>query len=40
MFEIGSEEAIRLSRLTTEFLAYARPRPLQFEELDVNDVVR
>ena len=27
MFDIASEEASRLLRLTTEFLAYARPRP-------------
>jgi two-component system, NtrC family, sensor histidine kinase HydH len=39
MFEIASEEAKRLSRLTTEFLDCARPRLLQLEELDVNDVI-
>jgi signal transduction histidine kinase len=39
MFEIASEGTNRLSQLTTEFLDDARLRPLQFEELDVNDVV-
>lgn len=39
MFEIASEEANRLSQLTTEFLDYARPRPLRLEELEVSDVV-
>jgi len=39
MFEIASEEANRLSQLTTDFLDYAKPRPLQLEEMNVNDVV-
>ncbi len=39
MFEIASEEANRLTQLTTDFLDYAKPRPLQLEEMNVNDVV-
>ena len=39
MFEIASEEANRLSQLTTDFLDYAKPRPLQLEEMNVNDVL-
>lgn len=39
MFDIASEEANRLNQLTTDFLDYAKPRPLQLEEMNVNDVV-
>jgi len=39
MFEIASEEAERLSGLTTEFLDYASTRPLNLSEMEVSDVV-
>ena len=39
MFGIASEEASRLVRLTTEFLAYARPRPPKLILTSVDDTV-
>ena len=39
MFDIASEEASRLLRLTTEFLAYARPRPPKLVLTSVSDTV-
>jgi signal transduction histidine kinase len=39
MFEIASEEASRLVRLTTEFLTYARPRALQLAPTSVDDTL-
>lgn len=39
MFEIASDEASRLVALTTDFLAYARPRPPQLAATSVFDVV-
>ncbi len=39
MFEIASEEAARLVTLTTEFLAYARPRPPKLTMTSVADTV-
>ena len=39
MFAIASDEANRLSNLTTEFLDYARTRPLNLSEISVADVV-
>ena len=35
MFDIASKEALRLERLTTDFLTYARPRPLVKEHGDI-----
>jgi signal transduction histidine kinase len=39
MFAIAADEANRLSNLTTDFLDYARARPLNLSELAVSDVV-
>jgi signal transduction histidine kinase len=39
MFAIAADEANRLSNLTTEFLDYARTRPLSLSEMSVSDVV-
>jgi signal transduction histidine kinase len=39
MFAIAADEANRLSNLTTDFLDYARPRPLNLSEMAVGDVV-
>jgi len=39
MFEIASEEATRLVRLTTEFLSYARPRPPKREPTSAADTL-
>ncbi len=39
MFEIASEEAERLSRLTTEFLDYASARPPRLSEMSVGDTI-
>ena len=39
MFAIAADEANRLSNLTTEFLDYARSRPLNLSEMVVSDVV-
>ena len=39
MFEIASDEANRLVTLTTDFLAYARPRPPKLAPTSVADVV-
>jgi signal transduction histidine kinase len=39
MFAIASEEASRLVRLTSEFLTYARPRPLQLAPASVDDTL-
>jgi signal transduction histidine kinase len=39
MFAIAADEANRLSNLTTDFLDYARPRPLSLSEMAVADVV-
>lgn len=39
MYEIATKEAARLERLTTDFLAYARPRPPSVALSDVADSV-
>jgi len=39
MFAIAADEANRLSNLTTDFLDYARTRPLSLSEIAVGDVV-
>lgn len=39
MFAIATEESNRLVTLTTEFLAYARPRPLKLEPTSVADAI-
>ncbi len=39
MFDIASDEATRLVTLTTEFLAYARPRPPKLTATSVADAV-
>ena len=39
MFAIAADEANRLSNLTTDFLDYARTRPLNLSEISVADVV-
>ena len=39
MFAIAADEANRLSNLTTDFLDYARTRPLDLSEMAVGDVV-
>jgi len=39
MFEIAAKEASRLEKLTTDFLAYARPRSLSMERGDVADSI-
>jgi signal transduction histidine kinase len=39
LFEIAAEEAGRLERLTTDFLAYARPRPVRATRSNVADTL-
>ena len=39
MFEIAAKEASRLEKLTTDFLAYARPRPPSKQRGDVADSI-
>jgi two-component system, NtrC family, sensor histidine kinase HydH len=39
MFEIASEEANRLARLTTEFLDYASTRPPRMTEISITDTI-
>ncbi len=39
MFEIAAKEATRLEKLTTDFLAYARPRELQKTSCSVEDTL-
>ncbi len=39
MFEIAAKEAARLEKLTTDFLAYARPRGLQKASCSVDDTL-
>lgn len=39
MFEIASNEAIRLEKLTTDFLTYAKPRPPAKQRNDVTDSI-
>lgn len=39
MFEIAAREAVRLERLTGDFLAYARPRVCSLEPCNVDDLV-
>jgi two-component system sensor histidine kinase HydH len=39
MFEIAAKEAARLERLTTDFLAYARPRPPAKQPTDVSESI-
>ena len=39
MFSIAAKEAERLERLTTDFLVYARPRPVQLARVNVADTL-
>ena len=39
MFAIAAKEAERLERLTTDFLVYARPRPVQLAPVNVADTL-
>lgn len=39
MFEIAAKEATRLEKLTTDFLAYARPRSLQKASCSLDDTL-
>jgi two-component system sensor histidine kinase HydH len=39
MFSIAAKEAQRLERLTTDFLVYARPRPVQVAPVNVADAL-
>jgi signal transduction histidine kinase len=39
MFEIAAKEAVRLEKLTAEFLAYARPQPIQRAVGPVSDTL-
>jgi signal transduction histidine kinase len=39
MFSIAAKEAERLERLTTDFLVYARPRPVQVAPVNVADTL-
>jgi signal transduction histidine kinase len=39
MFSIAAKEAERLERLTTDFLVYARPRPVQVAAVNVADTL-
>jgi signal transduction histidine kinase len=39
MFEIAAKEASRLEKLTTDFLAYARPRPPAKQTCDVSESI-
>ena len=39
MFTIAAKEAQRLERLTTDFLVYARPRPVQLAPVNVADTL-
>ena len=39
MFSIAAKEAVRLERLTTDFLVYARPRPVQVARANLADTL-
>jgi len=39
MFSIAAKEAERLERLTTDFLVYARPRPVQVAQVNLADTL-
>ncbi len=39
LFEIAATEATRLERLTTDFLAYARPRPVRISRSNLTDTL-
>ncbi|MGO9453661.1 MAG: sensor histidine kinase [Candidatus Binataceae bacterium] len=39
MFAIAAKEAVRLERLTTDFLVYARPRPVQVTGVSLADTL-
>jgi signal transduction histidine kinase len=39
MFSIAAKEAERLERLTTDFLVYARPHPVQFARVNLADTL-
>jgi signal transduction histidine kinase len=39
MFSIAAKEAVRLERLTTDFLVYARPRPVQIARVNLADTL-
>ena len=39
MFSIAAKEAVRLERLTTDFLVYARPRPVQIARANLADTL-
>ena len=39
MFAIAAKEAQRLERLTTDFLVYARPRPVQVARVSLADTL-
>src|SRR5271170_4002946 len=39
MFSIAAKEAARLERLTTDFLVYARPRPVQVARVNLADTL-
>ena len=39
MFSIAAKEAVRLERLTTDFLVYARPRPVQVARVNLADTL-
>jgi two-component system sensor histidine kinase HydH len=39
MFSIAAKEAMRLERLTTDFLVYARPRPVQIARVNLADTL-
>ncbi|MGD0118330.1 MAG: ATP-binding protein [Candidatus Binatus sp.] len=39
MFSIAAKEAVRLERLTTDFLVYARPRPVQVARTNLADTL-
>ncbi len=40
LFEVTQQEIHRLERLVTDFLSYAKPRPLEMEELPAVDLLR
>ncbi|WP_428130577.1 sensor histidine kinase [Candidatus Binatus soli] len=39
MFSIAAEEAVRLERVTTDFLVYARPRAVQIAQVNLADTL-
>ena len=39
LMDIIAHEIERLNTIITDFLAYARPRPLQYDEIDIHKLI-